>query len=134
MGPQNQKEKSQPEMGGFAFAKKIKFIEFLTLLKEGNEYASDLTTSPWDFAMSLNEALALKVNSNDLRWMMLRDWISCSTMSPLRPIQKPASTETLRGPIPLNEQSRFVLSRTGMQVLASEIGGDPSPYMGVLRV
>ena len=61
-----------------AFSKKKaeQFAPFLNVLCEASEYASDLSSSLWEFGVPIAQAKAMGLNENDLQWMVKKGWIS----------------------------------------------------------
>lgn len=100
----------------FYSLKTTKFHKFLARLNEGQEYASDLETSPWEFAIALEEAFGLEVNSNDLRWMIQRGWINCQPLTD-RCLESQTKSAGLDRRIQLTSESRFVIAEPGRQAL-----------------
>ena len=72
---------SCPILDAFARKKAQQFAPFLNSLTEASEYAHDLSSSLWEFAMRLEHAQAMGVNYNDLLWMVKKGWIVCQTES-----------------------------------------------------
>lgn len=96
----------------FTERKVAQFQAFLSSLGEALEYATDLGTSPWTFALQIEDAKDFRVSKNDLRWMIGRGWIATADRS-----------ESYRGEvdpeIDLGAGSSFIISNLGLEMLAS---------------
>jgi len=109
----------------FAKRKAIRFSLFLQTLNEAIEYATDLGTSPWEFALRLDQAITLNLNQNDLRWLVKRGWIEHQTGDLLGKNSSVISSDFCT-------ESRFVISTAGLRALTSSTSertppGTPSP-------
>jgi hypothetical protein len=98
-----------------------RMVTALALLRESYEYAHDLDSSPWDFAIEIAALRRLKLSNSDLRWLAARGYVEHGVEvtlagDPERSFQHP-------GRLLFNRKTCFVLSRSGA-ALAQQLAGD----------
>ena len=94
------------DLHSFASKKVNQFLPFLIALREALEYAEDLSSSPWDFALCFDQARAFNINGNDLRWMVRKGWLKRRTKNG-ELVQETLSMDVQQG-------SEFILSEVGL--------------------
>ncbi len=90
----------------FAHRKATQFSGFLKLLIDANEYAIDLMSSPWEFAIRFDQASDLNLTLNDLCWMTRRGWIHCQPDNAICSAGEFESTDFF-------STAKFVISKAG---------------------
>lgn len=98
----------------FAQRKAEQFATFLNALSDAMEYAQDLSCSPWDFALQVDQVMALGIRLNDLRWMLMKDWIQQRYGAPI--IGHPNEMTYIE------PNSTFIISQLGMEVCKRKPG------------
>lgn len=112
-------QRGQCSSTSFVRRKATQFSPLLQSLYEAMEYAEDLSSSPWDFALMLEQVREFHVSLNDLRWMTRKGWIQhrCVSDSPSR---APAT-------LCFQRESQFIISRRGIEIcqVTAEIPDEP---------
>lgn len=95
----------------------IKLMPAFAVLLEAIEYAEDLETDPWNFAVSISQLQSVNIGESSLRWLVLRKYVE----------QKRETTRTHEsgrnfqsaGNLTFGKRTCFVLTQSGVNIARS---------------
>lgn len=99
----------------------------LGVLLEGREYAQDLRTSPWEFAVEIAALLAEGCTPNTLRWLVRRGYVEHAVASAPGALPQPESQPDAGQEF--SAETRFVLTESGATLARAgcpALGAEPA--------
>jgi hypothetical protein len=90
-----------------------RIIAGLTFLLQAREYADDVQTDLWDFALELRELRSVELGNSDLRWLVMKGYVEHARETTL-PGEAQRSFRRTKG-LSFNKKTCFVLTDAGAE-------------------
>lgn len=90
-----------------------RIIAGLTFLLQAREYADDVQTDIWDFALELRELRSVELGNSDLRWLVMKGYVEHARETTL-PGEAQRSFRRTKG-LSFNKKTCFVLTDAGAE-------------------
>ncbi|MCE9607384.1 MAG: hypothetical protein K8U03_21065 [Planctomycetia bacterium] len=90
-----------------------RMIAGLTFLLQAREYADDVQTDHWDFALELRELRSVDLINSDLRWLVMKGYVEHARETTL-PGESQRSFRRTKG-LSFTKQTCFVLTDSGVE-------------------
>jgi hypothetical protein len=90
-----------------------RIIAGLTFLLQAREYADDVQTDIWDFALELRELRSVELGNSDLRWLVMKGYVEHARETTL-PGEPQRSFRRTKG-LSFNKKTCFVLTDAGAE-------------------
>jgi len=94
-----------------------RMIAGLKFLVQAREYADDVQTDIWDFALELRELRSVELSNSDLRWLVMKGYVEHARESTL-PGEAQRSFRRTKG-LSFTKHTCFVLTDTGLDAAHS---------------
>ena len=103
----------------FAIEKLNSFADAFSLLYDAAQYAVDASCSPWEFAIPFAELQEMGIRTNDVRWLVCRNWLMHG-----QDISTPGDEHRMvreRAGAVFDSHSCFTLTTEGQQLVANRL-------------